>query len=130
MRRWMFALLLISAAPVCVPALAPILAPGRAWATDYLAAVSDLPLVDGLREETEKGTVFDTPMGRIVNAYAAGNLKPQAVLDFYDATLPQLGWERQSSGTYRRKHDILKIDVWGPESGPTKVSFTLSSQNL
>jgi hypothetical protein len=23
----------------------------------------------------------------------------------------------------------LKIDVWGPDAGPTNVSYTLSSQN-
>ena len=100
-----------------------------ALAAEYLAAASDLPLAAGLEEQTDKSTVFDTPLGRIVNAYAAGNLKPQAVLDFYDETLPQLGWEKQASGTYHRKKQILKIDVWGPEEGPVKVSYTLSSQN-
>jgi hypothetical protein len=121
MRRWMFALLLM----IAVPAVMPV----AARAAEYLVSVSDLPLADGLKEQVDKSTVFDTPLGRIVTAYADGNLKPQAVLDFYDDTLPQLGWDKQKSGTYRRKHDTLKIDVWGPDEGPCKVSFTLSSQN-
>ena len=100
-----------------------------AHATDYLAGASDLPLAEGLKEQPDKGAVFDTPLGRIVTAYAAGNAKPQAVLDFYDDTLPQLGWERDKPGTYHRKKETLKIDVVGPEQGPCKVSFTLSSQN-
>jgi hypothetical protein len=125
MRRWIFAVLLAAA----VPAIVPISGPISAWAAEYLTSVSDLPLADGLKEQVDKSTVFDTPLGRIVTAYADGNMKPQAVLDFYDDTLPQLGWDKQKSGTYRRKHDILKIDVWGPDEGPTKVSFTLSSQN-
>jgi hypothetical protein len=103
--------------------------PGPAWAAEYLKAVSDLPLAEGLKEQAEKATVFDTPLGRIVNAYATGNVKPGSVLDFYDDTLPALGWDREKAGTYQRKNEILKIDVWGPDEGPTNVSYTLSSQN-
>ena len=117
MHRWVAALLLLLAA------IAP------ASAADYLKAVSDLPLADGLREQADKATVFDTPIGRIVNAYATGNVAPEAVLDFYDETLPALGWEREKAGTYHRKNEILKIDVWGPDAGPVNVSYTLSSQN-
>ena len=117
MRRWVAALLLLLA----------VIAP--ASAADYLKAVSDLPLADGLREQADKATVFDTPIGRIVNAYATGNVAPEAVLDFYDETLPALGWEREKAGTYHRKNEILKIDVWGPDAGPVNVSYTLSSQN-
>jgi len=121
MRRWLAALVLLFCA--IGPAIGP------AGAAEYLKAVSDLPLADGLKEQTEKATVFDTPLGRIVNAYATGNVKPEAVLDFYDDTLPALGWDRQKAGTYQRKNEILKIDVWGPDEGPTNVSYTLSSQN-
>jgi hypothetical protein len=117
MRRLIVALVLLFAAAV------------PAFAAEYLKAVSDLPLADGLKEQAEKATVFDTPLGRIVNAYATGNVKPEAVLDFYDDTLPALGWDRQKAGTYQRKNEILKIDVWGPDEGPTNVSYTLSSQN-
>jgi hypothetical protein len=118
MRRWIAALLLLLFAAVAT-----------AHAAEYLKAVSDLPLADGLKEQADKATVFDTPLGRIVNAYATGNVKPEAVLDFYDDTLPALGWDREKAGTYRRKKETLKIDVWGPDEGPTNVSYTLSSQN-
>jgi hypothetical protein len=100
-----------------------------AWATEYLTGASDLPLAIGLKEQPDKSAVFDTPLGSIVTAYATGNAKPQEVLDFYDSTLPQLGWERDKPGTYHRKKQTLKIDVVGPAPGPCKVSFTLSSQN-
>jgi len=119
MRRWIAALVLLLA----------VLGPAAAFAAEYLTGASDLPLADGLKEQKDKGTVFDTPLGRIVNAYATGNVTPEAVLDFYDATLPQLGWDRQKAGTFHRKNEILKIDVWGPEQGPSNVSYTLSSQN-
>jgi hypothetical protein len=119
MPRW-FLLIAILVAPLfSVPA----------QATDYLTGASDLPLAAGLKEQPDKGAVFDTPLGSIVTAYATGDAKPQDVLDFYDATLPALGWDRQKAGTYHRKNEILKIDVWGPEEGPVNVSYTLSSQN-
>ena len=117
MRRWIAVLFLLFATAM------------PAYAVDYLSGVSDLPLADGLKEQTDKATVFDTPLGRIVNAYATGNVRPEAVLAFYDATLPQLGWDRQKPGTYHRKNEILKIDVWGPDEGPANVSYTLSTQN-
>jgi hypothetical protein len=121
MRSWIAALVLLLSATLA--------APGSAWAAEYLKAVTDLPLADGLKEQADKATVFDTPVGRIVNAYATGNVAPEAVLDFYDETLPALGWDRQKAGTYQRKNEILKIDVWGSDQGPSNVSYTLSSQN-
>jgi hypothetical protein len=98
-------------------------------ATDYLVGARDLPLATGITEQPDKSAVFDTPLGRTVTAYAAGNAKPQDVLDFYDDALPRLGWVRDKAGTFHRKKQTLKIDVVGPEPGPCKVSFTLSSQN-
>lgn len=97
-------------------------------AAEIFSGAGDLPLPAGLKEQPDKGATFDTPLGPVMTAYAAGNAKPRAVLDFYDDALPRLGWERESSGTYRRKNQILKIDVWGPDAGPCKVSYTLSSQ--
>jgi hypothetical protein len=121
MPRWFFLLIAIL--------VAPLVAATGAHATEYLVGASDLPLATGLKEQPDKGAVFDTPLGSIVTAYATGNNKPQAVLDFYDDTLPQLGWSRDKPGTYHRKKQTLKIDVVGPDQGPCKVSYTLSSQN-
>lgn len=101
-----------------------------ARATEYLSSIADLPLIDGLREQPEKATVFDAPMGRIATAYASGQLEADDIIDFYDETLPQLGWERVSSGTYRRDSETLKIDVLGGNDGaPANVSFTLSAES-
>src|SRR3954454_21984616 len=122
MPRWSFLLVAIL--------VAPLMAASSAHATEYLAGASDLPFAAGLKEQPDKGAVFDTPLGRMLTAYAAGNAKPQAVLDFYDDTLPQLGCARDKPGTYHRKKETLKIDVVGPTQGPCKVSYTLSSQNL
>jgi hypothetical protein len=106
-----------------------LLAPLPAFAVDYLSAVDDLPLATGLTEQKDKTTVFDAPVGKLITAYATGNLKPADVVEFYDSTLPQLGWQKTASGTYHRKAQTLKIDVLGGQGGgPVNVSFTVSSE--
>jgi hypothetical protein len=102
---------------------------GPALATDYLAGISDLPLPEGLKEETDKSTVFDSVIGRIVTAYAKGPGTAESVHDFYQSTLPQLGWDETDEGNWRRQNQVLKIDVLGPEAGPVTATFTLSSDN-
>lgn len=102
---------------------------GGALATDYLSGISDLPLPDGLVEAKDKSTVFDSAVGRIVTAYATGQLTADKVHDFYESTLPQLGWNETDEGNWRRQNQVLKIDVLGPEAGPVTTTFTLSSDN-
>lgn len=110
-----------------------LVSPGRisaAWATEYFSAIADLPVAAGLVEQKEKSTVFDAPVGRIVTAYAAGKMDAEDVLDFYDDTLPSLGWEKTGEGTYHRKAETLKIDVLGGQGGsPVNASFTLSAES-
>lgn len=101
-----------------------------AWAVTYLSAIADLPLPDGLTEQPDKSTVFDAPLGRIITAYASGTIDADDVRDFYDDALPPLGWEKTGEGSFRRKAEVLKIDVLGGQGGsPVNVSFTLSAES-
>ncbi|MBK8160154.1 MAG: hypothetical protein IPK59_15765 [Rhodospirillaceae bacterium] len=100
-----------------------------ARATEYLSGISDLPLPDGLVEAKDKSTVFDSAVGKVVTAYASGPGTADAVHDFYEATLPQLGWTETDEGNWRRENETLKIDVLGPAAGPVTATFTLSSDN-
>ena len=103
---------------------------GPAWAVAYLSAIADLPLPDGLAEQADKSTVFDAPLGRIVTAYATGQVDADDVRDFYDGALPALGWDKTGEGSFRRKSETLKIDVLGGQGGsPVNVSFTLSAES-
>lgn len=100
-----------------------------AHATEYLSGISDLPLPEGLIEAKDKSTVFDSAVGKVVTAYATGPGTADSVHDFYNATLPQLGWKETDEGNWRRENETLKIDVLGPEAGPVTATFTLSSDN-
>ena len=110
-------------------AISGVLAPLPALATDYLSGISDLPLPDGLVEAKDKSTVFDSAVGKVVNAYASGPGTADSVHAFYASTLPQLGWEETEEGNWRRENETLKIDVLGPAAGPVTATFTLSSEN-
>jgi hypothetical protein len=76
----------------------------------FISVLDDLPLMPGLVEDTESGTVFDTAQGRIVEAFATGALPKSRVLAFYDETLPQLGWRRVASGVFQREGETLSLE--------------------
>lgn len=106
--------------------------PGGAAAQDgagsgYVAGIPDLPLMPGLKELPDSGLVFDKPGGRIVEAFAQGDVTAQAVIAFYDGALPQLGWRREAPGAYLREGERLKLDLSQDARGIT-VQFKLFPQ--
>ncbi|MBM3573481.1 MAG: hypothetical protein FJX52_14175 [Alphaproteobacteria bacterium] len=91
----------------------------------FVEGVEDVPLMPGLTNVEAAGLAFDTPQGRIVVAYASGSVERDAVLTFYAATLPQLGWVRERDGRYRRDAESLSFEFSRTASGLT-VRITLS----
>lgn len=89
--------------------------------------VEDLPLMQGLDELAERRTVFNSASGRIAEIVARGRIAADAVAKFYADTLPQLGWEKASGGSYRRGDEILKIEIAESADGVT-VRFAISPQ--
>ncbi len=112
-----------------IPALAAALVltlTAPAWAGSFLSVMEDLPLAPGL-EEQAGALQFDSPTGQIVEATASGNIKADAVLNFYAETLPQLGWEKIGEGAYRRDKEVLRIETSGHKM-PVQVRFRLVPQ--
>ncbi len=80
-------------------------------AAAFMSEMADIPLMPGLAEIEGAGLAFDAAAGRIVESYAGGAAAPAAILDFYDRTLPQLGWEGMAeAGTFRREGEILRLE--------------------
>jgi len=100
------------------------LAVDAAFATDYVAEVDDLPLMPGLRQLLGAGLVFDKPSGRIVEVYAQGEVKPEAVRAFYARSLPPLGWQIAGDAAFRRDGEILLLEFVTRER-PLLVRFSL-----
>lgn len=101
-----------------------------AWAQDnrFVAGFEDLPLMPGLEQGEESGTVFDTPAGRVIEAYAEGSVAAAEVDAFYAKTLPQLGWRPMSERRYRREGEILEITPHRGDKAPVRVRFYLSPE--
>lgn len=112
---------------VCVvPALAALLMLLACAAADpFLAGSEDIPLMPGLVQGQDAGLQFDAPGGRIVESFAVGAVVRSAVLQFYDQTLPALGWRRLAVGRYGREGEVLMLDFFGADGGLT-VRFTLA----
>jgi len=96
-------------------------------AEGFLTRVEDLPLAPGLAEDVRNGFAFDSASGRIVDAYATGDISEEQVLRFYRETLPQLGWTAEGDGRYRRNGEQLRLDVDRDADGVT-VHYSLSPQ--
>ncbi len=77
----------------------------------FVGGLEDLPLMDGLAEDRAAGLVFDKPDGRLVDAYAAGPVTPDAVAAFYRETLPELGWRVIGPLTFEREGERLTIET-------------------
>ncbi len=104
-----------------------LLGAGSARAEAFLSAYEDLPLPPGLTEAMGSGVSFDSPSGRIVEAYAHGAAKAADILKFYAATLPQLGWTRESDRLYRREAEVLRLETSHDRAGTT-LRFTISPE--
>ena len=98
----------------------------QAPGTGFLVTIEDLPLMPGFVETLDEGMVFESPSGRIAEAFATGRATRDGVLAFYADTLPQLGWTREGPGRFRRENEILELEITG-DSGPRlTVRFALA----
>ena len=115
---------------ITIVAFAGILSTTSAgWGGDFIAGFEDIPVMPGMTADDDASTAFDTPTGRIVEAYAAGDVTDSNVQRFYQETLPQLGWTRIGALEFQREGEKLTLELI--ERGkPLTMRFRLSpSQN-
>ncbi|MBT6087728.1 MAG: hypothetical protein HOH22_18580 [Rhodospirillaceae bacterium] len=93
----------------------------------FLSVIDDLPLMEGLNEDGDAAISFDSPTGRIVEAFASGPVAADVIAAFYAETLPQLGWRRTSDQLFSRDDEVLKVEIGATKDGVTGtgVRFTL-----
>jgi hypothetical protein len=95
----------------------------------YVPGTEDVPLMPGLASDEAASLVFDKPQGRIVEAAARGAVTRHAVMDFYQESLPQLGWRaaaaKPGSKSFERDGERLSLDFDGHD-GNLQVAFTLA----
>jgi hypothetical protein len=103
-------------------------APAFADEQAYVAGIEDLPLMPGLKQSIVPPTEFDKPNGRIVESTASGKVSAAKVQEFYDQTLPQLGWVSVGPYEYVREDEALEIGVRKQGSG-AMVRFTIEPRS-
>lgn len=91
----------------------------------FLSVLEDIPLMEGLDEAADETVYFDTPAGRIVEAYAVGDVTKDSVLTYYKDSLPSLGWVRNAHGAYVREGESLTVSV-KMEGNTALVRFAVS----
>ncbi|MCW8914312.1 MAG: hypothetical protein OQK24_00500 [Magnetovibrio sp.] len=89
----------------------------------FFSAIDDLPMMDSMTEVGE-GMAFSTSAGRIADALASTKDGRKAILAFYSATLPQLGWSKTAQATFTREGEMLTLTFEVVDS-LTQVQFSL-----
>lgn len=108
--------------------------PVHAEAPAFMSGFEDLPLMPGLIQQDDASVSFDTPAGRIIEAYAESpEIGRKKILDFYSQSLPQLGWKKRKadkgqtgSVSYLRDGEVLDISI--EDDAPILVRFELTTQ--
>jgi hypothetical protein len=108
--------------------LVPISPAQAADSGPFVPGFTDVPVMPGLASAESEPLVFDKPGGRIVQAVLSGEVPRQAVLAFYDQTLPQLGWRRTADRVFVREGEELRLEFPKPagRQAATAVRFTLT----
>lgn len=101
------------------------------WAADaFIPGTEDVPLADGLVIVSgDEDVSFDTPAGQILIVEAASEtLSADAVLSFYQRTLPALGWVLKKRNVFEREAETLTIVV--QKQNPALVQFELAPRDF
>lgn len=77
----------------------------------FARVIEDLPLMPGLTLQDNEDLLFVEGTRRIAQTTATGYVSRSQVETFYRQSLPQLGWRRVDSTTYRRESERLRIDI-------------------
>ena len=120
----MCAIALMTGSLVLSPALTGDLAAGGDAAV-FLSAIEDVPLMAGLTEDEAAALDFDKPDGRLVEAYAYGDVTRQDAAEFYAAVMPEFGWRQIGEQIYSREGETLRIYLSAEEQS-LLIRFVLS----
>ncbi len=101
----------LSAFLVCALPTAVIAQQHESYAPQFFVSLQDVPLMPGLTELTELTVVFDKPEGRIIESVAQiKSLSSDSVRAYYEASLPQLGWNRIGEDSFARQGEYLRMN--------------------
>tara|TARA_B100001564_G_C20322813_1_gene526555 strand:+ start:216 stop:602 length:387 start_codon:yes stop_codon:yes gene_type:complete len=84
----------------------------------YADGIEDMPLYPGFYSSDDESVSYDTSAGRIISLnYFHSNASAKDVRNYYELTLPQLGWQKQQYQLYTRDGESLRITVLQQQQG-------------
>ncbi|MEO0393729.1 MAG: hypothetical protein AAF213_10880 [Pseudomonadota bacterium] len=103
---------------------------GRAQSITYVDGFDALPVMTGMAQ-TSGSLIFDTPAGRILQAQLVGDVRLDASVDFYRATLRSLGWTPRSPKAdnrmvFTRDDEALAVQWAETTAGDLGITFELN----
>jgi hypothetical protein len=93
---------------------------------DFVSGMQDVPLMEGLKVQRDKSSIFDTLSGKIVSATATGNIPERRVRRFYKDTMPHLGWAEADTLIFLKDDEQVKITTEAQNKSTTIVHYYLS----
>ena len=100
------------------------------FAQMFLPGTEDIPLMPDFQiGEEDTFSIDDTDGdGRLLFSKAQTQKGSAEVFEFYQRTLPELGWEETKPGRFEREDDILKISFSADTDNQNSVIFELISK--
>lgn len=106
-----------------------LICPFQAYSAEnqaYFSALSDVPLMENMKELTDQSFVFDKAEGRVVEVVGLLSASsPDDAIKFYDSVLKDLGWKPLKSEAYERNNEQLSVKALKVDEG-VLVTFQLS----
>jgi hypothetical protein len=96
-------------------------------ADEFITGFEDIPLMEGLYEQPDGLTGFDSPDGRFIQVIlkADDSVTRESVRAFYKENLSSLGWQTGKNDCYEREDEQLCLKIW--DSQPVFTSIELRS---
>lgn len=92
----------------------------------FIDAMGDVPVPQNFEVIEDTLFVFEQENGRVVEVTIAGIKSTGEALDFYGATLPNLGWVQITEQKYIRDNEVLTLSIKKQDNQTTIITLNLS----
>jgi len=104
-----------------------ILLTGNALAkSNFVPGIQDLPVPASFHLVKDSSGVYNHGHGRLVTASFKGKALEEDVVEFYNKTLPALGWRKKERLKFTRDGETLKIKISEVEKEELLINFQLN----
>ena len=90
---------------------------------------TDIPLMEDMQINESESFSFDVPAGQITGFAAISQKSVREVMEFYQASLEELGWQQKEPFHYSRDQDELVLQIKPGKQGTiVKIQYSLPNR--